>query len=117
MTLAFLASRLSDDTFITVKHVSSGKVICQGKARNFCDSLFEVKDWNFSNGHVVYVQSDESNYIVAFTYNVEDEPFTSTVTEEKDFATWDEAREYYDSLRSCPWISNITMTDITTDFE
>ena len=60
-------------------------------------------------------------YLVQFIYDVEDEcdgvVYKSTACEDKEFKTWDEVKEYRDELRSCPWISNITVVDQTPDFE
>ena len=60
-------------------------------------------------------------YDMVYIYDVEDEfdgeVYVSTVREEKEFDTWEEAMAYRDELRSCPWISNITVVDQTPDFE
>ena len=58
-------------------------------------------------------------YDVSFFYDVEDEYngeiMISSVREDKVFDTWEEVKEYRDSLRSCPWISNISVIDNTVE--
>ena len=58
-------------------------------------------------------------YDVTFYYDVEDEfdsvSFIATVHEDKVFDTWEEVIAYRDELRSCPWISNISVIDNTVD--
>lgn len=58
-------------------------------------------------------------YSVSFTYDVEDEfddmPIVETVREDKEFDDWDDVILYSDELRSCPWISNVSVIDNTID--
>lgn len=58
-------------------------------------------------------------YQVTFMYDVEDEfddlPIIETVREDKEFDDWEDVIAYRDELRSCPWISNISVIDNTIE--
>lgn len=54
MTVRFLTGMLTAETFVEIKDVKTRKTIWSGTANT---ALFEdkVKDWDFSNGHIIYI--------------------------------------------------------------
>lgn len=54
MTVRFLAGKLTDETQITLKDMKTGYEYWNGSAK---DAWFEDKvvDWDFSNGHIIYI--------------------------------------------------------------
>lgn len=54
MTVGFLVGMLTNETEVTIKDHETGKTLFVGvaSAANFND---EVKDWDFSRGHVIYI--------------------------------------------------------------
>lgn len=54
MTVGFLVKHLTNDTWVIIKDHKTHKTLFEGyaSAANFND---KVKDWNFSNGHIIYI--------------------------------------------------------------
>lgn len=54
MTVGWLTARLTKDTHVIIKDQKTKKTVWEGEAvfANFND---EVKDWNFSRKHIIYI--------------------------------------------------------------
>lgn len=54
MTIGFLTRMLTTWTYVIIKDYETKKAIWEGDAglANFNDT---VKDWDFSNGHIIYI--------------------------------------------------------------
>lgn len=54
MTVRYLVRMLANETWVVIKDKETGKVLFEGyaSAAGFND---EVKDWDFSKGHVIYI--------------------------------------------------------------
>jgi hypothetical protein len=54
MTVRFLARKLTENTWVTIKDAETKKVLFVGQAKA---AVFEdtVTDWDFSNGHIIYI--------------------------------------------------------------
>lgn len=54
MTVRFLVRSLVAETYVVIKDFETKKTVWQGSANT---ALFEdrVKDWDFSNGHIIYI--------------------------------------------------------------
>ena len=58
MRIEFLTGKLTKDTHVIIKDIDTGKTVWSGSAvfANFNDT---VKDWDFSNGHVIYIGEEQ----------------------------------------------------------
>lgn len=59
MRVGFLTGKLTPETVVVIKDINTGKVIWTGNVAfaNFNDT---VKDWDFSNGHVIYIGEERN---------------------------------------------------------
>lgn len=58
MTLGFMCQRLTGKTEVTVIDYMTGEVIIKQDAEALVPSQDFVVDWDFSNGHIIYVTAE-----------------------------------------------------------